>query len=66
MRRSIFRALHKEGLINSFAEARRLIEAKAVTVNDEIVTDGNKLLEPGQYTLHIGKRRVWHEVEKDE
>ncbi len=45
------------GLVPSRSEARRLVGQKAVRIDDEIVADPKKRLNPGTYLLRVGKRR---------
>ena len=49
-------ALARSGLAASTSEARRLIEQGAVRVDDEVVSDGDLQLGPGEYLIQRGKR----------
>lgn len=49
--------LSASGLVKSNSEAKRLIREKALSVNDELSTDPNLVLAPGDYQLRLGKKR---------
>ncbi len=49
--------LDTAGLCPSRAEAKRLCRQGACTVNGEKVHDPEKVLEPGEYVLKVGKKR---------
>ncbi|NGY05501.1 tyrosine--tRNA ligase [Solimonas terrae] len=55
---AIARALREAGLVSSNAEGNRMIEQRAVRVDQERVEDRGLLLLPGrQYLLQVGSRR---------
>jgi len=44
------------GFANSQGEARRKINQGGVSLNDEKISDPNKVIEPGEYLLKVGKK----------
>lgn len=51
------RVLKEAGLVASNADGGRMVEQKAVRVNNERVEDRALLLAPGEYLLQVGSRR---------
>ena len=51
------RLLKEAGLVASNADGGRMVEQKAVRVNNERVEDRALLLAPGEYLLQVGSRR---------
>lgn len=57
----IARALKEAGLVSSNAEGNRMIDQRAVRVDQERIEDRGLLLQPGkQYLLQVGSRRYAH------
>jgi len=66
MRRSILRALLKDGAIRSLGEGRRLIENGGVRV-DGLKVNSDRMLEPGTYAIKCGNAPEFaHVVPADE
>jgi len=51
-------ALCKSGLTSGFAEIRRLIQSQAVTINGEIATQWDQIVNIGD-VLKVGKHRTY-------
>ncbi len=45
------------GLLKSSSEARRMIQQKAVSINQALITDINLELPSGEYTIQVGRRK---------
>ena len=45
------------GFVKSTSEARRLIEQKALKIDDNVEESVNKVLEKGTYLLKLGKKK---------
>ncbi len=49
----------EKGITKSTSEAIRLINQKAVKINNYVITDKDTKLKPGEYTIKVGKRRFF-------
>jgi len=49
--------LKEAGLVASTSEAKRLIGQGAVSIGDEKVSDGERVIPAGTYIIKVGKRR---------
>lgn len=52
------RAMCDGGLVKGFAEVRRYIETKAITVNGELATAWDQIVHVGD-VIKLGKRRTY-------
>jgi len=54
----VVNVIFNSGLLKSKGEVRRMIKQNAVKINDELVTDINKKIEPKkEYVIKVGKRK---------
>ncbi|MEA3396100.1 MAG: tyrosine--tRNA ligase, partial [Chloroflexota bacterium] len=49
--------IHAAQLASSKSQARRLIQQRGVRLDNEVITDVNAIVEPGEHILQVGKRR---------
>lgn len=54
---SLAKAMCDNGLTNGYAEVRRFIDAKSVTVNEELAVSWNQLVHYGDI-IRLGKHRT--------
>ena len=57
--------IHAAHLAPSKSQARRLIQQRGVRWDDELVTDVNTVVEPGEHILQVGKRRFLRLLPKE-
>ena len=54
----VVNVIFNSGLLKSKGEVRRMIKQNAIKINDELVTDINKKIEPKKkYVIKVGKRK---------